>query len=253
MVEGGDPEPSTEDAPAAEPAAPAPARGNALAGYAVATVAVVLATIAVVAMIASIGGESSGGADELDPDGDVVMREVQKPDLLPGGGLFKIPEDVDGPRMGAAAADCELKSFRAKSRDHLGPGDPPVEYSSRPPTSGMHDPVPAPDGAYEESPDVENLVHTLEHSRVIVWFKRDLPVKARASLRAYYDNDKGLMVLVPDTTGMDYEVAATAWTAKPGKDGTGHLLGCDEYSPDVFTAIQAFKEAYRGKGLELVP
>ncbi len=228
-------------------------RGNAIAGYAVATVAVVLATIAVVAMIGSFGGESEGDAGQPDPDGDVTVREVERPKLLPGGGLFKVPADVDGPEMGAAAADCELKSFRARTRDHVGPTDPPVRYSSKPPTSGMHHPVPAPDGAYEEAPDVERLVHTLEHSRVIVWFERDLPVKARASLRAYFDSDKGLMVLVPDTTGMEYEVAATAWTAKPGKDGTGHLLGCREYTPDVFTALQAFKEAYRGKGLELVP
>jgi hypothetical protein len=236
MVDGGDPKP-----------------GNAIAGYAVATVAVVLATIAVVAMIGSFAGGSEGDAGELDPDGDVTVREVETPKLLPGGGLFKVPEDVDGPKMGAAAADCELKSFRARTRDHVAPGGPPVEYSSKPPTSGRHHPVPAPDGAYEEAPDVERLVHTLEHSRVIIWFKRDLPVRARTSLRAYYDSDKGLMVLVPDTTGMDYEVAATAWTAKPGKDGTGHLLGCDEYTPEVFTALQAFKEAYRGKGLELVP
>jgi len=226
---------------------------NQLLGYLVAVVAVVLATVAVVAMIASIGGGSDGDADEPDPGGDVTVREVEEPDLLPGGGLFKIPEEVDGPEMGAAAADCELRTFRARTRDHIGPNDPPVDYSSNPPTSGMHDPVPAPDGAYEESPDVENLVHTLEHSRVIVWFERDLPAKARASLKAYYDNDKGLMVLVPDTTGMDYKVAATAWTRKPGKHGTGRLLGCREYSPDVFTAIEAFKQAYRGKGLELVP
>jgi len=225
---------------------------NQLLGYLVATVAVVLATIAVVAMVASIGGGSDGDADEPDPGGDVTVREAG-PDVLPEGGLFKIPEEVDGPAAGAEAAGCELRTFRAKSRDHVGPSDPPVEYGSDPPTSGRHDPVPAPDGAYAESPDVQKLVHTLEHSRVIVWFKDDLPAKARASLKAYYDNDSQLMVLVPDTTGMDYEVAATAWTRKPGKDGTGRLLGCTEYNEDVYTAIEEFKQAYRGRGLELVP
>lgn len=226
-------------------------RANAIAGYAVATLAVVLATIAVVAMVASIGG-SDGDADTVDPDAEVTVRDAG-PDVLPDGGLFEIPDEVDGPRAGAKAAGCELLSFRARTRDHLGPGDPPVDYPSDPPTSGLHHPVPAPDGAYAEAPDVERLVHTLEHSRVIVWFDRDLPAKARASLKAYYDSDDALMVLVPDPTGMEYEVAATAWTAKPGKDGTGHLLGCDEYTPEAFTAIEAFKDAYRGKGLELVP
>jgi hypothetical protein len=128
-----------------------------------------------------------------------------------------------------------------------------VRYSSKPPTSGKHDPVPADDGAYSVSPDIQNLVHTLEHSRVIVWFKRDLPAKARASLKAYYDNDSQLMVLVPDTTGMSYDVAATAWNRKPGRYGTGRLLGCPEYSGDVYTALEAFKKAHRGKGPELIP
>lgn len=236
----------------AEAGDPKQPRGNAIAGYAVATVAIALATIAVVAMIASFGGDSEGDAGEPATERDVTVRDAG-PEVLPEGGLFEIPDEVDGPKAGAAAAGCELLTFRPRTRDHVGPNDPPVDYPSDPPTSGMHHPVPAPDGAYSEAPDVERLVHTLEHSRVIVWFDRDLPAKARASLKAYYDSDKGLMVLVPDPTGMDYEVAATAWTAKPGKHGTGHLLGCDEYTPEVFTALQAFKEAYRGKGLELVP
>jgi hypothetical protein len=225
---------------------------NQLVGYAVATLAVALATIAVVAMIGSFGGGSEGDAGEPDPAGDVTVRDAG-PDVLPDGGLFEIPDEVDGPKAGAAAAGCELLTFRPRSRDHIGAGNPAPDYPSDPPTSGRHHPVPAPDGAYSEAPDVERLVHTLEHSRVIVWFDRDLPASARASLKAYYDNDDALMVLVPDPTGMDYEVAATAWTAKPGKHGTGHLLGCDEYGPEVFTAFEAFKDAYRGKGLELVP
>lgn len=225
---------------------------NQLLGYAVATLAVALATIAVIAMIGSFGGDSEGDAGGPTVAGDVTVQDAG-PDVLPDGGLFEIPDEVDGPKAGAAAADCELLTFRARTRDHLGPTDPTPDYPSDPPTSGRHHPVPAPDGAYSEAPDVERLVHTLEHSRVIVWFERDLPATARASLKAYYDSDDALMVLVPDPTGMDYEVAATAWTAKPGRDGTGHLLGCDEYTPEVFTAIEAFKDAYRGKGHELVP
>jgi hypothetical protein len=61
------------------------------------------------------------------------------------------------------------------------------------------------------------------------------------------------MVLVPDTTDMDYDVAATAWNRKPGRYGTGRLLGCRDYSGDVYTALEAFKDAHRGKGPELIP
>ena len=227
-------------------------RGNTALGYAVGLLSVVLATIAVVALIGSLGdGGAEGDPVEPEPSADTPVRA--EPDLLPEGGLFNIPDDVDSVAAGAKAAGCELRNFRVKSRDHVTARDPPVRDSSNPPTSGDHDPTPAADGAYSKSPEIQQLVHTLEHSRVIVWYERDLPARARASLKAYYDNDSGLMVLVPDTTGMDYELAATAWTRKPGKHGTGRLLGCAEYDDDVYTALEAFKKAYRGRGMELVP
>jgi len=223
-----------------------------LLGYAVAALAVALATTAVVALIASLGDASDDGTVAPDPAADVTVRD-EAPDLLPDNGRFEIPDEVDGVAAGAAAADCELKSFEVATNEHVAPGGPPVRYRSSPPTSGRHDPVPAQDGAYSTSPGVERLVHTLEHGRVIVWFDRDLPADDRASLRAYYEHDSQLMVLVPDTTDMDYEVAATAWNRKPGKYGTGRLLGCREYSGDVYTALEAFKNAHRGKGPELIP
>ncbi|HEU0019736.1 MAG TPA: DUF3105 domain-containing protein [Thermoleophilaceae bacterium] len=229
------------------------ASGRSLAvGYAAGGVAVVLATIAVVAMIASIaGGSGDDGIVTPDPRADVTVGEETE-NLFPDKGLFKVPEKVAGVEEGAAAAGCDLDSFRAKSNVHVSEQDPPVRYSSDPPTSGRHDPVPAEDGAYSVAPDVQQLVHTLEHSRVIVWFKPDLPAAARASLKAYYDHDSQLMVLAPNSS-MGYDVAATAWNRKPGRYGTGRLLGCDEYSGDVFTALEAFKKRNRGKGPELVP
>jgi hypothetical protein len=239
--------------PEGEPAEPAPPpeRERQIVGYAVGALSVVLATIGVVAMIASFGGDSDDDTLRPAATGDVVAREA--PELLPDGGLFDVPEEVDDVEQGAEAADCELRSFRVKSKDHVPDPDEEVRYSSSPPTSGRHHPVPAEDGAYSVSPDVRKLVHTLEHSRVIVWFDRDLPRRARASLKAFYDSDSQLMVLVPDTTGMEYEVAATAWNRKPGRNGTGRLLGCREYSDDVYTALEAFKKAHRGRGPELVP
>ena len=56
-----------------------------------------------------------------------------------------------------------------------------------------------------------------------------------------------LMVLVPNGS-MEYDVAATAWNRKPGRYGTGRLLGCRDYGGDVYTALEAFKQANRGKG-----
>ena len=47
-----------------------------------------------------------------------------------------------------------------------------------------------------------------------------------------------------NTTGMKYQVAATAW---------GQLLGCPQMNPKVFDAIRTFRERYLDKGPEIVP
>jgi hypothetical protein len=223
-------------------------------GYAISTTIVVSAIVALGVLLLSADGDDgpsgSSVAAQSDPSGGGAPAEG---DLLPEGGLFPLPRrGVDSVREAAELAGCELESHRVKSKDHVKTLEEYVPYSSSPPTSGRHFPVPAKDGAYEVSPNVKLLVHTLEHSRVIVWFKRDLPARARASLKAFYDNDKFLLVLVPDTTNMPYDVAATAWNRNPRPNGTGRLLGCPEYGDDVFTALELFKRKNRGHGPERV-
>ena len=73
--------------------------------------------------------------------------------------------------------------------------------------------MPAEDGAYDKAPDVKELVHVLEHGRIVIWFQKSLPEKDRAGLKALFDEDSYQMVLTPDDTGMKYQVAASAWTA----------------------------------------
>lgn len=206
-----------------------------LIGYAVGAGVVVLAVVVAVALLAG-GGDSSASGD-----------------VLPDDGSYTEPRDVESVAAGAKAAGCELKSYPAKSREHLADLSEKVKYASKPPTSGNHYQVPAEDKAYEDPPNVKELVHTLEHSRVIIWFKRDLPRKARASLKAYFDHDSYQLVLVPETTGMEYDVAATAWHRNPRPRGTGRLLGCPEYNDDVYTALERFKERNRGRGPEIIP
>ena len=61
------------------------------------------------------------------------------------------------------------------------------------------------------------------------------------------------MLIVPNETRMPYAVAASAWNAEPQPLGTGRLLGCRRYSPQVFDAIRAFKDEHRSNGPEAVP
>jgi hypothetical protein len=205
-----------------------------LVGYAVAAGIV---AIAVVIGIVLLGG---GGGDDASAG------------VLPDGGDVPEIADVDL-KPAAQAAGCELKSFKATGREHLASLSDNVKYASKPPTSGNHYQVPAEDGAYEKSPDPKELVHSLEHGRIVIWFKKSLPADDRAALKAYFDDDSYQMLLTPDPTGMTYEVAATAWNRDPEPNGTGRLMGCPKYDDKVFTALEAFKDENRSRGPEPVP
>ena len=226
------------------------ARGRPWVGYAVAGVAILAATVVAIVLLTGDDGSSAPIGS-----GPVISRDAgpAERDLLPDGGLFATPEEGVGVKAAAEAAGCELKSFRVASRDHIPDLQASVRYTSIPPTSGKHYPVPAADGAYEQSPYLKTIVHSLEHSRVVLWFQPDLPTDARAAIKAFFDNDSELMLLVPDEHDMPYEVAATAWNRKPRPNGTGRLLGCPEYDDAVFTALEAFKKRHRGRGPEQLP
>ena len=168
---------------------------------------------------------------------------------LPDGG--SVPEQKTVELAGAAkAAGCELKAVRIPAREHVAGK---VRYSSKPAAGGNHFEIPAEDGAYEAAPPTERLVHALEHGRVVVWFKRSLPEKDRANLRAYFENDAYQQLLTPDATGSRYAVAATAWNRDPVPLGGGRLLGCPRMSDAAFDALATFRDEHRGDGPEAVP
>jgi hypothetical protein len=207
-----------------------------LVGYAVGGAVVLIAVLVAVVLLGGGSGSSGASADVL-PD---------------GGDVPEIRDDLDL-KPAADAAGCELKSYRAKSREHLSDLSQTVKYASKPPTSGNHYQEWAEDGSYEDPPDIKMIVHALEHGRIAVFFKKSLPSEQRAALKAFYDDDTYQMLLLPDTTGMKYAVAASAWNRDPQPNGTGRLLGCPKYDDKIFTAIEAFKDEHRSRGPEPVP
>ncbi len=56
------------------------------------------------------------------------------------------------------------------SAEHIPVGQPHAPYNSNPPTSGPHYAVPAAAGFYDVAAQDENLVHSLEHGYVIIWY-----------------------------------------------------------------------------------
>lgn len=220
-----------------EAAAKSAQRRRQLIGYGVGGAVVLIAVVVAIALMAGGGGGNSASAD-----------------VLPDGGQFATPdEDVESVEVAAKGAGCELESHRAKSREHVASLDVDIDYASTPPTSGNHYQEWADDAAYEDPPDPKELVHTMEHGRVIVWFKEGLTADQRAALKAYYDHDPYQLVLTPYAGKMPYDVAVTAWNREPTPNGTGRLLGCPNYNDRIFTAIEAFKDENRGIGPEPVP
>lgn len=152
-----------------------------------------------------------------------------------------------------AAAGCTLKSYRSEGDEHV---EGRVEYRSKPPHSGDHNIVPAEDGVYEQAPASENLVHALEHGRIVLQYQPDASGEVKGGLRRLFDEDPVHMVLTPDSSGMTFEVAATSWYA-PDPDqpnrSRGQVLGCPKMNPRVYDAIRTFRDAYRDRSPEYVP
>jgi Protein of unknown function (DUF3105) len=171
--------------------------------------------------------------------------------VFPDGGSF--PEQkVFDVAPAAEAAGCELQTKKSTARDHTTDLSQRVKYNTNPPTTGRHYEIPAQDGIYGQAPEDEQLVHNMEHGRVIIWVKPSLPSKQRADIRALVEDDSYQMVLVP-RKNMPYAVAATAWNADPAPNGTGELLLCDEVNDKTFDALQAFRDEHRSQGPEPIP
>jgi Protein of unknown function (DUF3105) len=198
-----------------------------------------LAVAAIIVLVILATGGGGGGSD------------AQAGEVFPDGGSFPEQKVFDvGPA--AKAAGCELQDVKATSREHTTSLSDRVKYSSNPPTSGRHYEIPAQDGIYGDAPQDEELVHGMEHGRVIFWVKPSLPEDVRANIRALVEDDSYQMFLVPRSK-MPYAVAATAWDAEPAPNGTGKLMGCRQVNDKTYDALAAFRDEHRSQGPEPIP
>lgn len=180
-------------------------------------------------------GYAGGGLIALIAIGVIVF-------VIASGGSDAPPQKTKDLSKAADAAGCTVKTFKSEGRQHV--STTVSSYKTNPPTSGPHNPQPAEDGEYDSAPAKEAYVHTLEHGRIEIQYKKGTPEKARDALKSVFDESPDKMLLFPNNTDMPYQVAATAWT---------HLLGCPKYNDRVPDAIRTFRDAYRGKGPENIP
>ncbi len=205
-------------------------------GYAVGGALAAAALVAIIVVL--LAGGDDGGGDGGPTRGDWPEGSVPK------------QQETDL-RAAVEAAQCETKSLPQEGNKHV-QGE--VRYRSNPPITGDHNEVPAEDGASLEPPPDEQYVHALEHGRIVVQFKPTASDQVKGSLKALFDEDPYHLLLFPNDTQMEPEVAAMAWASAAGGNGfKGELLTCAKYNDKVADAIRAFKTQYRDRGPEAVP
>jgi hypothetical protein len=211
-------------------------RRKRLVGYGGGGAIAIVAIVLIVLLAGGGGGAEGQGGGDVFPEGGEVAEQSE----------FDVETAAD-------AARCELISERGSGvQDHTTSLDERVDYDDNPPTDGRHYFEPAEDGLYYEAPTDEQLVHTLEHGRVILWVKPSLPLDVRETIRALFEEDEYQMVVVP-RRNMRPAVAATAWNKDPDPGGTGQTLRCPQWNDGVPDAIRTFRDEHRSNGPEPVP
>lgn len=120
--------------------------------------------------------------------------------LAVGGFLVWAYFQLSKPLPGEAVAEM--------GRNHV-PVGTVVTYNSNPPTSGPHYAEWTRAGIYDQAPDDRNLVHSLEHGYVIIFY-HDKTLKDRLAKLAQDLRVWKLIVIPRDN--LDAPLALTAWT-----------------------------------------
>lgn len=218
-------------------------RTRLIVGYSVA--AVVVLAIAVVVFILASGGDDSGkggvgkGESHINLNASTGSTNGVQPDSR--AGTAPPPVKITNLAAAAKAAGCDLRlHLKDEGHEHIPPGSPTPDYKTNPPTSGAHvePPYQQADGAYSETPEEIDYVHSLEHGRMEIQYAPGLPEKDQLALKGLYDTMYGATLLFPNGK-MPYKVAATTWT---------NLLGCPTYEgAKTLDAIRAFGKETWGK------
>ena len=222
-----------------EQAAAQAAQRKRLIGVVVAAV-LVLGIVGALAVVVLAGGDDDGGGGG-GGGGDGDTAQVSYPD----GGELPDQRQADL-KQAVAASGCKQEEHQAEgSGQHT---EDPVNYQTEPPALGAHNPSAVDDAIYEEAPPAEQVVHGLEHGRIVVWVRPDASDELLGQIKALYDEDPYHVIVVPRSE-LKEPVAVTAWQAPDN----GRILRCAQPGDEMWDAIRAFKEQYRDKAPEFVP
>jgi uncharacterized protein DUF3105 len=216
-------------------------------------IGIVVASILVLGIIGALlavvlaGGDDDGGSSGRAAKGSEAAS-VSYPD----GGEIPAQKEAD---LAAAmkTAGCKDETIVDHPYDdpkgiHTADPNEVIPYKSEPPALGRHYQVPTEDNIYEDAQPVTQVVHSLEHGRIIIWLRPDLPSDQLAQFKALYEEDPYHVIMLPRAELKD-PFAVSAWVGET----TGHILRCKEVNDGTWDAIRAFKEKYRDKAPEFVP
>lgn len=143
------------------------------------------------------------------------------------------------PNTAAGKAALEaVETSPAEGSKHVEPGQP-VDYGKDFPTSGDHDPTPVSPGVYTETQRPEQLVHSLEHGNIVIYYDQPNTV-TKQTLEGWAEEFPGPWdgVVVTPKAGLGESIVLTAWTKQ---------LNMPKFDP---AAAASFIDEYRGRGPE---
>jgi hypothetical protein len=117
-------------------------------------------------------------------------------------------------------------------------------YPSQPPTSGPHLNRTLPAGVYENPPEIGQVIHSLEHGAVVIWFSPDAQSPELERIKNFYaDLTEGDHVIVAPYDYPDQGEAGSLQAGQPIALVAWHRLQtCQQVSLD---AVRAFVDRFR--------
>jgi hypothetical protein len=153
--------------------------------------------------------------------------------LSGGSGSGSTAVSASGPGNAGCTTDTQSDPGRAHVNNPT--------YAVNPPAGGDHYPVPSAAGIYTANPPPDGqLVHSLEHGYVIIWFDPATEAADLQNIVAAAQKYPADTLVVP-RTGMPAPVAATAWHQR---------LLCQGLNSK---ALISFIAEWRNKGPERIP
>lgn len=154
--------------------------------------------------------------------------------LIIAGGILLVSKQSE--RLNKPLLGQEVKV----SGGHV-PDGTEIPYSTNPPAGGEHYNKTAHAGFYDKAPADGNLVHSLEHGAVILWYNPKLLSKAQiGKLKNIFNKLLGISIMAPRDS-MDVPVALSSW---------GRVLKLKTIDEKQ---IKAFFEANMDRGPEQAP